>query len=268
MQVIRNVFKVMMLENNDKYEETFMVYIKLVKDKLSHAGLFFQWLKRVFTDQNHKKGAGILTKPLVENFPFLVEVGQREVLSIWEHFELQLKMDSALTLTKNGRSQLEFLRRLMRLAENKDSKVRIPDKIKLTFFERICEFEPDEVLQELKKNYWPTLECLEICQKYNVELGVAYINERLGKYMEALEIFKDRFARFANELSLKLSGKNQKEFYAEMVGEEAVDGNLFKLHVNCSQEAKELLDKLEDEHMMFKSLARVSDNKLEVGQSY
>ena len=261
----QNVFKVMMLENNDKYEETFMVYIKLIKDKISHAPLFFQWLKRVFTDPTLKKATEVLHKPLVDNFNYLNEVGKTEIMNIWDHFELQLKMDTAISLNKLGQSQLTFLRKLMRLADNKEAKIRIPDKIKLLFFERLCEFSPEEVLQELKKNHWPTLECLEICLKYNVELGVAYINERLGKYMDALDIFVSRFARFANEFKASMAGKKDRSFYEEVFKDDMSDANLFKIHHNCTTVAKEYLDKLEEDHMMFKGLAKMSDNKLEVG---
>lgn len=254
----------MMLENNEKYEETFLAYVKLVKDKSTHTILFSQWLKRVFTEANYKKGCTAIAKPLVETFPFLVEIDLDNVLFIWDFFELQLKIDTTMSLSKNGAAQLKFLRKLMILSENKDSKVRIPDKIKLTFFERLCEFKPDEVLVELKKNYWPTLECLDICLKYNIELGVAYINERLGKYMEALEIFIRRFARFANELGGSLRGKQEKYFYAQVLNDETVDSNMFKIHDLCSAQTRDYLKKLEMDHLMFKNLAKVSDNKLEV----
>lgn len=260
----QNVFKVMMLENNDKYEETFQVYIKLIKDKMSHAALFFQWLKRVYTDPSLKKATEVLNRPLIDSFPFLTDISHKDIMSIWDHFDLQLKMDTSMSLNKMGQTQLTFLRKLMRLSDNKDAKIRIPDKIKLLFFERLCEYSPEEVLQELKKNHWPTLECLDICLKYNVELGVAYINERLGKYMDALEIFVSRFARFANEFKANMAGKKDQQFYLDAFKDDINDGNLFKLHPDCSPIAQEYLDKLEEDHIMFKSLAKVSDNKLEV----
>ena len=62
----------MLLETKDKFEETFIIYIKLIKDKQSHSNLFFQWLRRIFTDKSDRKGANDLSKLIPEYFPFLV----------------------------------------------------------------------------------------------------------------------------------------------------------------------------------------------------
>lgn len=260
----QSVFRVMMLETKDNFEETFNVYIRLIKDKLSHSALFFQWLKRVFTEKNDRKGANELAKPIKQNFEYLVQIGLKETQDIWSHFENSLKIDSTLALEDVPKTQLEFLSRIMKIGEDKDSKLRVPDNIRLLFFERLCQFRPEEVIDQLKKNNWPTLECLERCQKYKVELGIAYINERLGKYFEALDIYKNRFARFVNEFRSKIAGKNEKHFYEEVFNEDVKDGNLFKLHPLCSAAAQEYLLKLQEEHAMFRSLANASDNKLEV----
>jgi len=264
-----SVFKVMMLETKDKYEETFSVYMKLIKDKMSHSSLFFQWLKRVFTDKTDKKGASDLTKMVTDNFPFLVEIGQKESMQLWDYFDNQLKIDTTNSLSKQPMLQLDFLRRLMRVAEDRESKMRVPDSLKLMYFERLCEVSPDEVLPELNKNQWPTLQCLEICQRYNVELGVAFINKRLGRYMDALEIHIPRFARFANEFRAKISnsaksGSAEKYFYQEVYNEDVKDGNIFKIHPLCTLSSKEYLEKLQEEHFMFKELVDASDMKLEV----
>ena len=264
----QSVFKVMMLETKDNFEETFNVYIKLIKDKMSHSALFFQWLKRVFTEKSDKRGALELTLPIKTNFQYLVDIGLKETMDVWGYFENSVKIDSTLALDRQPEIQLEFLRLLMKASEDKESKMRIPDKIKLLFFERLCQFSKDEVLLQLKKNNWPTLECLEICQQYQVELGVAYINERLGKYMDALEIYKNRFSRFVNEFRSKISGKNERFFYEEVYNEDVKDGNLFKIHALCSETAKLYLHKLEKEHQMFRALASASDTRLEVFSTY
>ena len=263
-EISQSVFRVMMLETKDNFEETFNVYIRLIKDKLSHSALFFQWLKRVFTEKSDRKGANELAKPIKQNFEYLVQIGLKETQDIWSHFENNLKIDSTLALEDAPKVQLDFLSRVMRIGEDKDSKLRVPDHIKLLYFERLCQFRPEEVIEQLKKNNWPTLECLDRCQKYKVELGIAYINERLGKYFEALDIYKNRFARFVNEFRSKIAGKNEKHFYEEVFNEDVKDGNLFKLHPLCSAAAQEYLLKLQEEHGMFRSLATASDNKLEV----
>lgn len=75
------------------------------------------------------------------------------------------------------------------------SRVSVSDQLKVLYFKRLAEYDPEEVLGELKKYSWPPMKVLEVCQQFNVELAIAYINERLGRSMDALEVFKVRFLR-------------------------------------------------------------------------
>lgn len=61
----------MLLETNERYEETFTVYIKLIKDKKSHSTLFFQWIGRIFKEKN-KQGIQKLRSLIPQEFNFLV----------------------------------------------------------------------------------------------------------------------------------------------------------------------------------------------------
>lgn len=264
-----NVFKVMMLETKDRCEETFTLYLKLVKDKPSHSQFFFQWLTRVFSDKSDKKGSVADIASLIpEHFGFLIELGKKESLSLWDFFENPLKIETIRSIQRYPKPQLEFLKKLMKLGEKKETKLKVPDDLKILFFDRLCELEPEEVLAELKKNQLPTNQCLEICQKHSVELGAAYLNERLGKYTDALDIYILRFIRFATEFRAKIAGKAEKYFFEAVHNEEVKDGNLFKIHPECSQVSYEYLMKLEDCHKMFLSLSKSSDNPLEVETSH
>lgn len=166
-----------------------------------------------------------------------------------------------MSLDKSPEFQLVFLRKMMALTKSGGKRrITVSDDLKVLFFRRLSKYSPDEVLQELKSYSWPPMRVLEICNEFNVELAVAYINERLGKSMDALEVFKNRFQRHINEFEPKIFKKDLR-FYDDFYGSEEL---LYKKHDRIEPFVKDYLDKMETENLMVKDLGKNSDNSLEV----
>lgn len=159
--------------------------------------------------------------------------------------------------------------------------------MKVNYFKLLCDFETEEkVLEELKQHSYPPMRVLEICRAKNAELPMAYINERLGRSMEALEVFKTRFRRNTNKLERLLTWetnfdssssvnsesminpperKLMTKFYFESYLEE---GKIFRKHENASDEVKQILEMMEMEISMVKELGKNSDNAIEISYKW
>ena len=48
-----------------------------------------------------------------------------------------------------------------------------------------------QVVPELQKGDFPQDECLRVCKKYKIVLGVAYLMEKAGKLLDAINLYFD-----------------------------------------------------------------------------
>lgn len=55
----------------------------------------------------------------------------------------------------------------------------------------LCEHDPDKVLDEVKKKYYPIEMCLTICQKKQNRIAEAYLLKRNGAFNESLNVYLD-----------------------------------------------------------------------------
>jgi len=53
----------------------------------------------------------------------------------------------------------------------------------------LCEYKPEEVIDYVKKKYYPINICLDICKKYKVKNALAYLYNHSGLYVEALNTY-------------------------------------------------------------------------------
>lgn len=66
----------MLLETKDRHEETFMVYIKLIKEKHTHSDLFFKWIMKIFQEKTSDPRVKLLSDLIPDQFPFLVKINK------------------------------------------------------------------------------------------------------------------------------------------------------------------------------------------------
>ncbi|CAD8067455.1 unnamed protein product [Paramecium sonneborni] len=67
------------------------------------------------------------------------------------------------------------------------------DKLMIEYFELICQLHPDQVISELQKGGYPQDECLKLCRFYGNLKGLAYLLERSGSVLEAINLQFDLF---------------------------------------------------------------------------
>ena len=154
--------------------------------------------------------------------------------------------------------------------------LQLNEEIKVKYFELLCEYESeDKVLAELRNHSYPPMKVLEICKTYDMELPVAYINERLGRSKAALEVFKKRFTRFIREIEKRLtiqrSADNMlvQEIVTKFYNRGPIDeSDLYKKHEEVEPEIKAQLEKMERENKMVKDLGKNSDNSLEISYEW
>ncbi len=53
----------------------------------------------------------------------------------------------------------------------------------------LCQYRPDEVIKYVKKKYYPTTVCLEICRKHGAALATAYLFKCTGAFPESMEAY-------------------------------------------------------------------------------
>ncbi|CAD8163731.1 unnamed protein product [Paramecium pentaurelia] len=90
------------------------------------------------------------------------------------------------------------------------------DKLMIEYFELICQLHPDQVITELQKGGYPQDECLKLCRFYGNLKGLAYLLERSGSVLEAINLQFDLFIQGLKQQLQKnpqlLEG--QKDMYA------------------------------------------------------
>jgi hypothetical protein len=207
-------------------------------------------------------------------------------------FNDDLKLKTTISLARSPKDQLYYLSKLMNMTkytQGNRNTISVDDDMKVDYFRLLCQFETEEkVLEELKAHSYPPMRVLEICKEKNAELPFAYINERLGRSIEALEVFKTRFRRNTNKLEKLLvfdtlfessintafnSEDNlvpvkrvlKTKFYFDDYIEE---GLVFKKHANATKEVTTILETMENESMMVKELGKNSDNAIEISYKW
>lgn len=214
------------METKDRHEETFQVYIKLIKEKQTHSDLFFKWMLKIFEQKHTDPRVKLLSDLIPDNFPFLVSVNRASCLLLWNTFNDELKIKTTNSLEVLPKDQLFFLSKLMgmtKYSSGNRSTIVVNDDMKVNYFKLLCDFETEEkILDELKTHSYPPMLVLEICKSKNAELPIAYINERLGKSMEALEVFKTRFRRYVKRLEQSIlpdtDPQNQNSSFTSSLG--------------------------------------------------
>ncbi|CAD8148924.1 unnamed protein product [Paramecium octaurelia] len=67
------------------------------------------------------------------------------------------------------------------------------DKLMIEYFELICQLHPDQAITELQKGGYPQDECLKLCRFYGNLKGLAFLLERSGSVLEAINLQFDLF---------------------------------------------------------------------------
>jgi hypothetical protein len=164
---------------------------------------------KIFEQKQSDPRVKLLSDLIPDNFPFLVTVNRSSCLMLWNTFNDELKIKTTNSLEFIPKDQLFFMSKLMNMTKysaGNRSTIVIDDDMKVNYFKLLCDFETEEkVLDELKTHSYPPMLVLEICRSRNAELPIAYINERLGRSMEALEVFKTRFRRYVKKLEQSIS---------------------------------------------------------------
>ncbi|CAD8068238.1 unnamed protein product [Paramecium sonneborni] len=90
------------------------------------------------------------------------------------------------------------------------------DKLMIEYFELICQLHPDQVMTELQKGGYPQDECLKLCRFYGNLKGLAYLLERSGSVLEAINLQFDLFIQGLKQQMQKNSQllEGQKDLYA------------------------------------------------------
>ena len=53
----------------------------------------------------------------------------------------------------------------------------------------LCQYKPEDVLVYVKKKYYPSKMCLDICKRYKANHALAYLYKHTGLYVESLEAY-------------------------------------------------------------------------------
>lgn len=121
--------------------------------------------------------------------------------------------DAIKLLEGSPNLQLEFLKGVLAQAEEEDDeeeKTEVPEDLLVLHIKLLCQLEPKNVAEEVRKRRYPVDPCLKLCRDYNVKGGLAFFLEKAGNNMEAVDLLLDVFQE---ALVKKFKKIDQKTFF-------------------------------------------------------
>ena len=109
-----------------------------------------------------------------------------------EKVPIDKQMNFALKYDKTTKPKYLLFKKIIKFLQDTKRTSQMTPAFKVEYLRLMNEYEKFKVIDELKRGRYPPIECLEVCEEAENELPIAYLKERLGKYEEALSIYKKR----------------------------------------------------------------------------
>jgi len=200
-------------ETKGEYIDCFYGYLNANNRKTNYK--IFDWLKRMKdllaeSKEIHLKLKQTIYKEL-EKLLRLDMSKTEDIVDTWferQHEEIieKLKPKPILQLgyvqkvLKNKEETIEKVFVDFSTNENDSEEYKRYYKLIILNLELLCEYKPGDIMEHIKKKWYPTEACLAICRKNNHEEAVAFLLKRSGALNESLEVYLNILTRYYNAM--------------------------------------------------------------------
>ena len=79
-------------------------------------------------------------------------------------------------------NKLTIFKNIMDFVKKQHLESELTNEFKVEYIKLLCTFEKHEVFPELQTGRYPALECLPLCKSFKLDVGCAYLHERMGEF--------------------------------------------------------------------------------------
>ncbi|CAD8130016.1 unnamed protein product [Paramecium sonneborni] len=149
----------------------------------------FDYIEQMINLGQYTQVRNEILKYVLSIVPQLVSICAEKLRQILQYYNEEDYKIAIEMLDTHPDLKLKLLSEIIQ--EKRNNKQLVEDKLMISFFKLICQYHQKDAYEQLQYGDFPQDECLKLCQEYKIMKGVAFLKERSGRYMEALNLYFD-----------------------------------------------------------------------------
>ncbi|CAD8088898.1 unnamed protein product [Paramecium sonneborni] len=149
----------------------------------------FDYIEQMINLNQYCKVRNEILQYVLSIVPQLVSICAEKLRKILQYYNEEDYKIAIEMLDSHPDLKLKLLSEIIQ--EKRNNKLLVEDKLMISFFKLICQYHQKDAYEQLQHGDFPQDECLKLCQEYKIMKGVAFLKERSGRYMEALNLYFD-----------------------------------------------------------------------------
>ncbi|CAD8183076.1 unnamed protein product [Paramecium octaurelia] len=149
----------------------------------------FDYIEQMINVSQYSELRTEILKYVLSIVPQLVSICAEKLRQILQYYKEEDYKAAIEMLDSHPNLKLKLLSEIIQ--EKRNNKFLVEDKLMISFFKLICQYHPKDAYEQLQYGDFPQDECLRLCEEFQIMKGVAFLKERSGRYMEALNLYFD-----------------------------------------------------------------------------
>ncbi|CAD8092633.1 unnamed protein product [Paramecium sonneborni] len=149
----------------------------------------FDYIEQMINIGQYSQVRNEILQYVLSIVPQLVSICAEKLRQTLQYYNEEDYKTAIEMLDSHPNLKLKLLSEIIQ--EKRNNKQLVEDKLMISFFKLICQYHPNDAYEQLQHGDFPQDECLKLCQEYQIMKGEAFLKERSGRYMEALNQYFD-----------------------------------------------------------------------------